>query len=140
MTDGLSIGWSNARQAGTLKTYKAILGFNLFLHLVVGLACIFIPNWVADVVGLPEPVQTGWTRSWGAMLILVTALYIPGLMDPVHKRAPNIIGILGRVWMGTIWVFCGGGFLWFALFDYVWAAIIAVFYVRLFRAVIMSRP
>ncbi|MGH6909582.1 MAG: hypothetical protein ACREE0_20620 [Phenylobacterium sp.] len=140
MTDGLSIGWSTARQGEALQAYKRVLGFNMFLHLLVGLACIFLPEFVSRTVGLPGPIPTGWTRGWGATLMLVTALYVPGLLDPVNKRAPNIIGILGRVWMGTIWVVCGGGFLWFALFDYAWAIIIAVFYVRLFRGVIMTRP
>lgn len=140
MTDGLSIGWSTARQGEALQTYKRVLGFNMFLHLVVGLLCIFAPEFVSRTVDLPGPIPTGWTRGWGATLMLVTALYVPGLLDPIGKRGPNIIGIMGRVWMGTIWVFCGGGFLWFALFDYVWATIIAVFYVRLFRSVIMTRP
>lgn len=140
MSDGLSIGWSNARATSAVGVYRGVLGFNMFLHLVVGLLCIFAPNFVADTVQLPHPIPAGWTRGWGATLILVTALYVPGLKNPVHERAPNIIGILGRVWMGTIWVFCGGGFLWFALFDYAWAIIIFLSYVGLFRATIMDRP
>ncbi|ATQ42908.1 hypothetical protein [Caulobacter mirabilis] len=140
MSDGLSIGWSGERARGALNAYRGVLGFNMALHIVIGLLCLFAPNTVAHMFQLPEPIPAGWTRGWGATLILVTALYVPGLLDPVHKRAPNIIGILGRVWMGTVWVFCGGGFLWFALFDYLWAAIIFVFYVRLFRATIMTRP
>lgn len=140
MSDGLSIGWSAAQQGEALRTYKRVLGVNMALHLIIGLACIFLPEWVSRVVDLPGPIPTGWTRGWGATLILVTALYVPGLMDPINNRLPNLIGILGRVWMGTIWVFCGGGFLWFALFDYVWAVIIAVFYLRLARTVIMTRP
>jgi hypothetical protein len=73
-------------------------------------------------------------------LILVTALYLPGYRDPIHTRLPNLIGVLGRLWMGTVWVFCGGSFLWFAAFDYLWAIILAIFYLRLFRATIMARP
>lgn len=145
MSDGLSIGWSAEKQRNAQRTYQAVLGFNMFLHIVVGLLCIFAPNFVAQTTGLPGPIPPGWTRGWGATLMLVTALYVPGLLDPVHKRAPNIIGILGRLWMGTIWVFCAlgpaqSGYWQFAIFDYVWALIIAFFYVRLFRATVMTRP
>ncbi|MDB5471553.1 MAG: hypothetical protein JWR84_3113 [Caulobacter sp.] len=140
MSDGLSIGWSGEQQKGAQRLYQGVLGFNMFLHIVVGLSCLFAPQWVAQVTNLPQPIPDGWTRGWGATLMLVTALYVPGLLNPVHKRAPNIIGIMGRVWMGTVWVFCGGGFLTFAIFDYTWALILAFFYVRLFRATVMTRP
>ena len=70
----------------------------------------------------------------GATLILVTALYVPGLMAPLGARAPNFIGIGGRVWMASVWVFAGGQFLWFAVFDYSFAAIIGFFYWKLLRS------
>jgi Na+-driven multidrug efflux pump len=65
MTDGLSIGWSNDQQTGALRTYRTVLAINLVLHLIVGLSCLFFPDWVAHVVGLPEPNPAGWTRGWG---------------------------------------------------------------------------
>ena len=76
---------------------------------------------VSQTFGLPPPVPTGWIRGWGATLILVTALYVPGLQDPLRSRAANIIGIFGRVWMATVWLCLWGlvgerGFFWFGLF------------------------
>ena len=120
--------------ARALTIYKAVTAFNFLNHLAIGLACLFFPYWVADLFGLPDPIPTGWTRGWGATLILVTALYIPGWLDPLGVRAPNLIGIGGRIWMATVWVFCGGGFLWFALFDYSFAALIGYCYWRLLQA------
>jgi hypothetical protein len=140
MSETLSIGWTEARAAASRALYRRVLGINLILHLMIGLACIFAPYWVADVFGLPGPIPAGWTRGWGATLILVTALYVPGWLAPEKRRAPNVIGILGRVWMGTIWVICGGGFLWFAAFDYAFAVAIGLLYWRLLRDVLMSRP
>ena len=67
--------------------------------------------------------------------MLVTALYVPGLRDPIGCRAPNWIGIGGRVWMASVWVYCGGGFWSFAVFDYSFAAIIGLLYWRLIKAV-----
>ena len=144
MTEGLGLGWSAEQNRSARVLYQRVLGFNMFLHIFVGVSCIFLPGWVSDTVGLPDPFPTGWTRGWGATLMLVTALYVPGLLDPERNRAPNLIGILGRVWMGSIWVACGligeRGFFAFAVFDYVWALIIGLLYLRLVKSTIMNRP
>ena len=143
MTDALTIGWNAARVTESRTLYRRVLGLNLVLHLLIGFACIFFPYWVADTFNLPGPVPTGWTRGWGATLILVTALYVPGWLNP-DRRAPNLIGILGRFWMGTIWLamwlISEKGFLWFSLFDYFFAIVLANLYWRFLRATLMSRP
>jgi hypothetical protein len=120
MTDAFSIGWTDARANESRTLYRRVLGLNLILHLLIGLACIFLPHWVSHTFGLPGPIPTGWVRGWGATLIL--------------------IGLLGRLWMAIIWTFCGGGFLWFALFDFAFFLILSVLYLRFGRAVLMSRP
>jgi hypothetical protein len=125
MTDSLMTGWSQARAAGSLALYRRVLGLNLMLHLLIGLACIFLPYWFSDLVGLPEPFPVGW---------------VPGYFDPTHNRMPNIIGILGRLWMAIIWTFCGGGFLWLALFDFVFFLVLAFLYLRFLQNTLMSRP
>jgi hypothetical protein len=141
MTDAtLTIGWNAAQTARALRTYRLVLGFNMFCHLAIGLACIFAPFWVSRMAGLPEPIPTGWVRGWGATLLLVTTLYIPGLIDPMITRAPNLIGILGRYWMALIWIFCGGGFLWFALFDGFFGTVIALLYRKLLTVRLMTHP
>lgn len=140
MTDGLMTGWSEAQAASSMALYRRVLGLNLILHLLIGLACIFLPYWFSDLVGLPEPFPVGWVRGWGATLILVTALYVPGYIHPGFRRAPNVIGILGRLWMAIIWTFCGGGFLWLALFDFVFFLILAFLYLRFLQNTLMSRP
>jgi hypothetical protein len=117
-----------------------VLGFNMLLHLGIGLGCMFIPGMVSSFFGLPQPVPSGWIRGWGATLILVTALYIPGLQDPVRSRAPSLIGVLGRVWMATVWFVVGGGFFWFGLFAASFALILAVLHFRFCSAYIMSHP
>jgi hypothetical protein len=117
-----------------------VLGFNMVLHLVIGLLCMFAPYFVSDTFGLPPPVPTGWIRGWGATLILVTSLYIPGLQNPLRSRYPNIVGVIGRLWMATVWFIVGGGFFWFGLFDFSFAIILAWLYYRYCVAELMSRP
>ena len=133
MTDLTGTLSSEGVERRKLVLYQRFLGFNMFLHLLIGLACIFVPNWVSRTVRLPKPVPTGWVRGWGATLLLVTALYVPGLRDPIGHREPNVIGVGGRFWMGTIWLVCGGGFLLFSVFDYVWAVTLGALYLRVIR-------
>ena len=140
MDDTLSIRWTVDRATRRGRSYQRLLGFNMLVHLVVGLLCMFAPDFVSDVVGLPHPVPDGWTRGWGATLILVTALYAPGLRNPTRARYPNVVGILGRVWMAATWFFIGGGFFWLGLFGIAFAALIAASYYRLFEAELQTRP
>ncbi len=130
MTEALTVGWTAARAQTRRRTYQRILGFNMVLHVLIGLACMFAPDFVSRTFGLPPPVPSG----------LVTALYIPGLQDPVRSRFTNITGILGRLWMATVWLVIGGGLIWFGLFDLFFAIVLAVLYYRLFEGEIMSRP
>lgn len=144
MTHGLSLGWSSEQSRRARRRYQRVLGFNMLLHLVIGLTCLFVPGWASDLVGLAEPFPTGWVRGWGATLILVTALYLPGLADPERNRGPNLIGVAGRLWTAVVWAVCGmigeHGFFVFAVFDLFWAVVLGLLYVRLAKAVLMSRP
>lgn len=143
----LSLGWTQARAASRRAVYKRVLRVNLVLHVAIGLFAITAPAALSRLVGLPEPDPTGWLRAWGGMLVLVTLLYFPGLRDPVRTRWPNVVGILGRLGMAILFLIvalAGGlalrGFLWFALFDFVFAVALVVLYFRLFEAELMSRP
>jgi hypothetical protein len=101
---------------------------------------MFTPDFVSRTFDLPLPVPSGWIRGWGATLILVTALYIPALQDPVRSRFTGVTGILGRFWMATVWLVIGGGLIWFGVFDLFFGILLAVLYYRAFESELMSRP
>ena len=140
MSDALTLSWSQDQAKTRRSTYRGVLGFNMALHLGIGLLCMFAPAFVSNTFGLPQPIPSGWIRGWGATLILVTALYIPGLQDPLRSRYPNIVGVLGRIWMALVWFCIGGGFIWFGLFDAFFALLLAWLYYRYCIAELMSRP
>lgn len=141
MTDQtLTLGWTQAQAAKALRSYRLVLGFNMAVHVLIGLSCILCPGWVADMAGLPEAMPVGWERGWGATLLLVTLLYVPGWLSPLVARAPNLIGIAGRLWMAVIWLICGGGFLWFALFDGFFCVVLGLLYRRLLTTHLMTHP
>jgi hypothetical protein len=128
-------------------TYKRVLGVNLVLHVLIGIYAVAAPAGLSLLVGLPAESTLAWLRAWGGMLLLVTLLYLPGMLHPARIRWPNIVGILGRFGMALLFLLIallGGeglrGFLWFALFDAGFAITLALLYLRLLKAELMSRP
>lgn len=145
MDQTLSLGWTQAEARSRKDTYKRVLVVSLIVQAVIALLAILLPATLAHLIGLAAPHPSGWMRAWGAMLLLVTLLYLPGYIDPVRVRWPNVVGIIGRA--GTAMLFlllalCTGlrGFIWLALIDGAFAAALVVTYFRLFRAELMSRP
>lgn len=140
MDQTLTLGWTRAEAVSRRSAYRRILGVNLVLHVVIALTMICVPSTLAEIVGMAAPQPTGWLRALGGMLLLATILYVPGYLDPVRVRSPNVIGIAGRFAMALLYLLLGGGFLWFALFDAVFAVLLTLAYLRLIRAEVMSRP
>jgi len=140
MTDALTIGWTQAQAATARTTYRRLLGFNLIVQVLVGLIAIVAPMWLARRANLPGPTSAGWMRLWGAMLLITASLYLPGFIEPVHVRWPNLVGIVGRFLLALAYIHLGQGFWWFAAYELVFAVALAWSYSRLLRAELMSHP
>ena len=140
MTDALTIGWTQAQTETARTTYRRLLGFNLIVQVLVGLIAIVAPMWLARRANLPGPTSAGWMRLWGAMLLITASLYLPGFIEPVHVRWPNLVGIVGRFLLALAYIHLGQGFWWFAAYELVFAVALAWSYSRLLRAELMSHP
>ena len=142
----LSLGWTQSDSAERSAAFDRVLGINLILHVVIGLAAVLAPRWLSGLVGLSETLQPGWVSAWGGMVLLVTALHLPGYREPLRTRWPNVVGIAGRLGFALLYVFVvlalGGspGFLWLAVFDLSFGLALATLYFALARAELMSRP
>ena len=140
MTDALSIGWT-AGQAATQRTvYRRVLGFALIVQTALALIAIVAPIWLARAAELPCAPSAGWVRLWGLMLLITAALYLPGWIEPVYSRVPNVIGILAHFVLAVAYFGLGQGLRWFALYELVIAIVLAWSYSRLVCAELMSRP
>lgn len=147
MDQTLNLGWTQARTHSLERRYRQVLGFNLLLLVLVGLWAILAPASLAQAARLPLEETMPMFRAWGGMVLLAVLLYLPGWLQPLRIRWPNVVGILGRFGMGTLFLLMalfGGaalrGLLWFALFDLIFAAALAILYFRLAEAELMSRP
>jgi len=140
MTDTLSIGWSRAAADGRLKTYRRLLGLNLALLALIGLIALSCPGWLLRLVHLDGPGATDWARAIGGLLLVIAGLQVPALISPLRYLPATLIAIVGRAGVAAILLFLGGGFLWFAAFDGIFAVILALSYHRLAIAELMTRP
>ncbi len=140
MTDTLSIGWTRAQADNRIKSHRRLFGIVLALQIVIGALFLFCPAFSLGVVGLPAGAENPWPSVWGATLIFVTVMQIPGALDPVRQRYPNVIAVLGRALMVATFVAHGGPFLWFAAFDAVFGVLIFLSFRRLVIAELMTRP
>lgn len=115
------------------KLYQAVLGMNLML--VAGFVAMALasPSTLSFFFGFPAPLPADWVRVCGGMLAVVGLLYLQGLLDPLHARWPNIVGIGARFAMGTLFLSLGGGFVWLALCDFAFGVLLSLTYFRLTR-------
>ena len=140
MTDTLSAGWTRSRADERIKMHRRVLGLALVLQVIIGALFLFCPAFSLGFIGLPAGAENPWPSIWGATLIFVTVMQIPGALNPVHQRYPNLIAVLGRALMVATFVAHGGQFLWFAAFDAVFGVLIYLSFRRLVIAELMSRP
>ena len=110
------------------------------MQTVVGLIAIIVPVWLARQADLPGLPSSGWVQLWGVMLLITATLYLPGYVEPVQVRWPNIVGIIARFVLAVAYVHLGRGLRWFALYELMFAVALAWSYRRLLRAELMSRP
>ena len=106
------------------------------LHLIA----LVVPVWLARSANLPGPPPAGWVQLWGVMLLITASLYLPGWIEPLQVRWPNIVGIIARFVLAIAYVSLGRGLRWFALYELIFAVALAWNYRALLRADLMSRP
>ena len=140
MADSGSVDWSEGQIRARRRAFQRALAADLMLHLAVGLGCLLAPQWVAALAGTAESSAVSWVRAWGAAIILICALYFPGLQDPLRSRYPNLVGALGRIGLAVAWFVAGGRLIWFGLVDLSFAIVLGWLYYRYCIAEIMNRP
>jgi len=140
MDQTLMIGWTRAYAADRRATYRRMLGLVLALELLLGLIALLGPVSLSRLLGLPEPFPPGWVRAWGGALLVLAMLWLPGWLDPLRARWPNLAGVPARLAMGVLYLALGGGFALLGVLELAFALLLAWGYLGFFRAEVMSRP
>ena len=120
--------------------FKRVLTVAMVANVLVGLLELLFPSTVVDILGLPPALSTVWIRYSGLFLIILTGTYLPVRLFPEANRYLAHYVIALRFVFAVFFLFAGGGFFWFAVYDAVFGVWLAATYWRAFRAEIMGNP
>jgi hypothetical protein len=140
MTQAQTISAPEAEAARRLRTYRVLFFISILGNLVVCLWCIFAPVSFARALHQPDPFPEAWPRVWGATLLGLHLVYVPGLRNPTFYRWPNWSSIANKFFMTIIFLSSGRFFYPFALWDFTFGVILLIAYYRLMLADVARRP
>lgn len=140
----LSIGSTRAEADTRRSRHRRVFAIALGLQFVIGAFFLLLPTFSLGVVGLSPLMGPEWPSIWGATLIFVTLMQVPGAIDPVNQRYANVVAVLGRGLMALTFAWHGlagePAFLWFAAFDLAFGTAIYLGFRRMVIAELQTRP
>ena len=71
-----------------VKVYRAVLLLSILLNMAVGVFILLMPDQFTSLFGQPTATPDTWPRHWGAQLLAINLLYMPGYRDPVGAHPP----------------------------------------------------
>jgi len=140
MTQAQTLSATEAETARRLRTYRLLFLISILGNLVVCLWCIFAPVSFARALLQPDPFPEAWPRVWGATLLGLHLVYVPGLRNPLFYRWPNWSSIAIKFFTTIIFLVSGRFFYPFALWDFSFGVILLVAYYRLMLADAARKP
>ena len=140
MSQVQKLSWTEAQTADRLRVYRVLFLISIVVNVIIGLWCIFNPVGFAQLVLQLDPYPEAWPRVWGATVLGLQLVYVPGLRNPLFYRWPNWSSISVKLLMTIIFLTAGSSFYLFAVWEFVWFIILFVTYYRLMLADIQSNP
>src|SRR6516225_396812 len=140
MSETQTLSYAKALIENRLHIYQVLFTISIVVGLLVGLWSIFDPVGFAQLLFQIDPHPEAWPRIYGAMLLALQFLYIPGVRNPLFYRWPNWSGISVKLLMTIIFLSVGSSFYLLAGWEFVWFVILFVAYYRLMLADIQSNP
>lgn len=138
--DALSLKWTREEADRRIARHRAVFGLALVLQLIVAVLFLFFPTFSLDTVSMSPSMGPEWPSIWGATLLFLTVMQIPGALDPVNQRWINVIAVAGRALMTLTFFYWGGPFLILGAFDLVFGLLLYLGFRRLVIAELSSRP
>jgi hypothetical protein len=100
-----------------VKLYRLVVLTSILLNIAVGVFILLFPATFASLLGQPDPSPDTWPRHWGAQLLAINGLYMPGYWDPITNRWPNWMGIAIRLSFAVFFFTQGDGFIPMGIYD-----------------------
>jgi hypothetical protein len=140
MSEAQSLSYAKSQTSNRLHTYQALFRISIIVNVLAGLWCIFDPAGFAHRVFQIDPYPPAWPRIWGATLLGLQLVYIPGALNPLFYRWPNWLSIAIKVLMTIIFLTAGFSFYLLATWEFVWFLILLTTYYQLLVADVRATP
>ena len=123
----------DAQSDKSVGLYRVVLLMSILANIAVGFFILFFPNTFADLLGQPAPTPQTWPRHWGAQLLAINLLYMPGYWNPKINQWPNWLGIGIRLSFALFFFSQGDGFVPMGIYDGISGLLLLVTYLRVPR-------
>ena len=140
MSEAQTLSYTKAQAADRLRTYKVLFIISIVIDTVVGLFGVVDPVGLARLLVLPDPYPDAWARIWGATLVGLQVVYIPGARNPCFYRWPNWSSIVIKLFIAIVLLCAGAHFRLLAVWELLWFVILFVTYYRLTLADLRTFP
>ena len=110
MSETQTLSSAKALATTRLHIYQVLSTISIIIGLLVGLWSIFDPVGFAQLLFQIDPHPEAWPRIYGAMLLALQFLYIPGVRNPLFYRWPNWSSISVKLLMTIIFLTAGPSF------------------------------
>ncbi len=138
MSEAIQLGWSKRQAQTAAANFRRAMAVYLVIYALAGLLAMILPSLVAHALYLPPPYAG--LRPVGGLLLLLAAFQLPVWQDAMRSRVSALIAMIGHFLLALLWAVAGGPFLWIALFEIVFAILLAWLLYRYMAAELMSRP
>jgi hypothetical protein len=135
-----TLSWTQAQNASRLQTYRMLFLISILGNLVVCFWALFDPVGFTRFLHQPDPYPEAWPRIWGATLLGLHLLYVPGLLNPLFYRWPNWSSIAIKLFMPILYLSSGFYFFPFAVWDFSFGVILLIAYYKLMMSVLHREP
>ena len=135
-----TLSWTQAQNASRLRTYRMLFLISFLGNLVVGFWALFDPVGFTRFLHQPDPFPEAWPRIWGATLLGLHILYVPGLINPLFYRWPNWSSIAIKLFMPILYLSSGLYFFPFAVWDFSFGVILLISYYKLMMSDLHRNP
>ena len=121
---------SNDRTEQAVRLYRLVLLTSIVLNIATGFFLLLYPETFARALDQPVPSPDTWPRHWGAQLLAINLLYMPGYWAPQTHRWPNWLGIGIRLSFALFFFLQGDGFVPMGVYDGFWGVLLLATYLR----------
>jgi len=85
--------------------FRRVVFLGILANCALAVPALFVPDRVIAMVNLPPATPLLWPRFSAWLLLLLSAYYVPGALDPYKYSVPAILSVTSRL--------AGVFFFWF---------------------------